>query len=330
MPPELARQLLDSGCRLLNLYGPTETTIWSTAARITGDPGERVPAGTPIANTAVFVAGPDGAERPPGLWGEVCVAGAGVAAGYRNRPDLTEERFRAHPRYGRYYRTGDVGRLRFDGALEISGRLDRQIKLRGHRLELGEVEAALRGHPSVRAAAVVAHGDLSADGALHAFVEPAGTPPAAEELWRHARDTLPAHAVPAGFTVVATLPTTTSGKIDYPALTTLAARTPARRVEPPDAVPGGSGLTGVLVELWRESLAEPALAPDANFFLNGGNSLDAAGLVARIRSATGFPVPLRAVIDAPSPVALARWLVERYDSGSADRWSTATTRNSQV
>ncbi|MFG2089025.1 amino acid adenylation domain-containing protein [Spirillospora sp. NPDC048824] len=308
MPAALARRLLAAGCRLFNVYGPTETTIWSTAAEITGAPEDPVPVGAPLANTRVFVLDAAGRELPPGVPGELCIAGDGVSLGYPARPGLTAERFGDHPRHGRFYRTGDRARVRHDGALELLGRADRQVKLRGHRIEPGEVEAVLHEHRGVRAAAVTLVGDPQGDGRLVAYVEPDAAAPGgglAEELWRHARARLPDYAVPSGFTLLDGLPATPNGKIDY-------ARLPAPQDAPaaPAAAPspGEPELVERLVGLWRETLKRPGLGARDNFFLHGGHSILAVRLVSALEEIAGTEVDVRTVFEHPTPAELAAHL----------------------
>ncbi|MEU5868039.1 amino acid adenylation domain-containing protein [Nonomuraea sp. NPDC047529] len=297
MPAALARDLLELGCRVFNVYGPTETTIWSTAAELREPPLDPVPAGEPLANTQIFVTDAAGRELPPGVPGELCVAGAGVSAGYLDRPELTAERFGHHDRYGRFYRTGDRARIRHDGTLELLGRDDRQIKLRGHRIELGEVEAALHEHDAVRTAAVILDGDPQTDGRLAAFVEVTGQA-AEEELWRFARTRLPDYAVPTRYIVTDRLPTTANGKIAYRELVV-----PAEDGAP--AREAGDGLVQQVVALWRDALKRPGLGPHDNFFLNGGHSVLAVRLIGPLEELAGRAVSVRAVFDHPTPAELA-------------------------
>ncbi|WP_431902750.1 non-ribosomal peptide synthetase [Nonomuraea sp. bgisy101] len=300
MPAALARDLLALGCRVFNVYGPTETTIWSTAAELLEPPGDPVPAGAPLANTRIFVLDADGRERPPGVPGELCVAGDGVSAGYLNRPELTEERFGRHERYGRFYRTGDRARIRHDGVLELLGRDDRQVKLRGHRIELGEVEAVLHEHEAVRVAAVVLDGDPQTDGRLVAFVEGARED-LREELWRFARTRLPDYAVPTGYVFADRLPTTANGKIAYLEL----AVPEEDRGTPSES---GDGLVRQVVALWRDALERPGLGPHDNFFLNGGHSVLAVRLIAPLEELAGRSLSVRAVFDHPTAAELAAHL----------------------
>jgi amino acid adenylation domain-containing protein len=305
LPASLAARLRALGGPLFNVYGPTETTIWSTAARLDDDPTDPVPVGVPLANTRVFVTDPTGQHLPPGLPGELCVAGDGVSAGYPQRPDLTADRFGTDPAHGRFYRTGDIATLGHDGVLTLAGRTDRQIKLRGHRIELDEVEAVLHTHPDVALAAVTLVGDPQADGRLVAHVQArrgAARHALRDALWAHARESLPAAAVPSGISVVDRLPTTPNGKVDRQAL---GDAEPA----PPTAVSSADdGLVATLTGLWRDALRRPDVGPHDNFFLHGGHSILAARLAARIVEVTGHEVGVRAVFTHPTPAQLAATL----------------------
>ncbi|MGJ6966427.1 amino acid adenylation domain-containing protein [Streptosporangium sp. G11] len=306
MPAALAADLLGLGCRLFNVYGPTETTIWSTAAEILGPPADPVPIGVPLANTRIFVRDADGREAPPGVPGELCVAGDGVSAGYVNRPELTAERFGEHPRHGRFYRTGDMARLRHDATLELLGRDDRQIKLRGHRIELGEIEAVLHHHDAVKVAAVIVHDDR-----LVAFVQPTDLPRGEtgaalrEELWRYAGTRLPDYAVPSGIVLADEFPTTANGKIDYRGLTV-----PEDESPPASRAPASSELAEGVLRLWREALRRPGLGEHDNFFLNGGHSVLAVRLIAPLEELAGRAINVRAVFDHPTPADLAAFIQE--------------------
>ncbi|TDC86587.1 amino acid adenylation domain-containing protein [Nonomuraea deserti] len=311
MPAVLAERLAATGCELYNVYGPTETTIWSTAGRI--DPAaDRVDVGVPIANTKVYVAAPDGRPLPIGTRGELCIAGDGVAIGYHNRPELTAERFGEHPVYGRFYRTGDLAQWTSDGKLEILGRLDRQIKLRGNRIELAEVEGVLLAHPDVRAAAVVVVGDPSADAVLWAFVVAPDRPEVSSELWEHASASLPYAATPQEYVTVDAFPMTGNDKVDYPALRSLAMelRSTAETTVDEADLPAGTGdaLVDSLVALWKAMLNRTDLGPDSHFFALGGHSLLAVKLLQEIKKATQIRLKLKDIFEEPTPAGLARRL----------------------
>ncbi|MFJ8081678.1 amino acid adenylation domain-containing protein [Streptomyces sp. NPDC096205] len=308
LPATLARELVAVGADLRNVYGPTETTIWSTSGRVTSADTGRIRVGSPIANTRVFLLGPDGRELPIGLGGELCIGGVGVAMGYHERPELTAERFIDHPVHGRSYRTGDLARWLPDGTLEVLGRMDRQVKLRGNRIELGEVESVLTAHPGVAAAAVVVVGDPSADGALVAFVVAPEGEAVRDGLWEHARTLLPGSAAPQDFVLVDAFPTTGNDKTDYPALTRQAEerrlhdrRTAAGRTD----AATGDALVDELVALWGDLLATPTAGADTHFFTSGGHSLLGAQLLQRVEESTGTRLKLADLFAHPTPVQLA-------------------------
>ncbi|MFC4015629.1 amino acid adenylation domain-containing protein [Nonomuraea purpurea] len=300
----LAGQLLATGATVYNVYGPTETTIWSTAAQVV-DPASTA-IGRPVANTRVHVVDGRLSPLPPGIVGELCVSGDGVAKGYHRLPDLTADRFRHDEELGRLYRTGDRALLRHDGTLILLGRADRQVKLRGHRVELGEVEAVLEGHPEVRAASVVLRGDPSADGVLAAFVAARDRRGLRADLWAYAADRLPSYCVPARLAVLPALPTTANGKIDTKAL----AGWPLEPAEAGEREPSthrtaGDEIERGLVRLWREVLGRHDMDVDANFFLSGGHSLAAARLAELATRRLGTPVTMGMVFRAPTPARLA-------------------------
>src|SRR5690606_7737322 len=200
LPPELARELLDRGADVWNMYGPTETTIWSTCWRV-DQPERGIVIGRPIANTQVHIVDDHGVRCPIGATGEVWIGGDGVAIGYLGRPELTAERFLPDPFSssdgGRLYRTGDRGRWRSDGTLEHLGRLDSQVKVRGFRIELGEIESVLRTHPAVADALAIVREDRPGDVRLVAYVVPRGEAELAhDELAAHLRRSVPDYMVP--------------------------------------------------------------------------------------------------------------------------------------
>ncbi|MFB8237940.1 amino acid adenylation domain-containing protein [Kitasatospora purpeofusca] len=315
LPASLARELTVRGGRVLNAYGPTEVTIWATVAEVGDTDGGTVSIGAPLANTFARVADAHGEELPIGCAGELWLGGAQVAAGYLDRPELTAERFVHHPVDGRMYRTGDLARRERDGSLVLLGRTDRQIKLRGHRIELGEVEAVVEALPGVEAAAAVLDGDPSADGLIAVYVRTADPQGIADRIWAFARENLPPYALPGRISVVEELPETANGKVDHKALATV-----AHRAVPP--APGGAPAAGAgsadgaapagpvdeLVRLWREVLGDDRLDAGSNFFLNGGNSLTAAMLILDIRDTFDVELPLDVIFEAATPNELAEAL----------------------
>lgn len=311
LAPALARQLWAAGRRAFNVYGPTETTIWSTVAELTDEQVERVTAGRPIANTRVHILDQRGRPVPPGVTGELCLAGDGLAQGYHEQKELTAQRFRVDWVLGRYYRTGDLARLLPDRQLELLGRGDRQVKLRAHRIELAEVENVLAEHGEVAAAAVVLRGDPAADGYLAAFLAAVERPGLAEDVWAFARSRLPAYSIPGRMVVVAELPQTPNGKVDVKAIESweLPSDAPASATGGPAPEPG-DGIEGRLIHAWRESLGRPALGRSANFFLHGGTSLMAVALAEVASARCGAPVTMGMIFRAPTPADLAALLRE--------------------
>ncbi|MGD0603557.1 MAG: amino acid adenylation domain-containing protein [Streptosporangiaceae bacterium] len=273
IPPELARALGTKVSELWNMYGPTETTIWSAAQPI--DPGD-VCIGGPVANTTIYVLDPCGEPVPPGVPGELYVGGDSVARGYHGRPGLTAERFVPDPwRHGaRLFRTGDQGKFRPDGKLDFLGRLDSQVKVRGYRIELGDVEAALASHPGVAQAVVTVR-----DGQLVGYVTgAAGAVPSVAELRAHLAQRLPGYMIPARFAGLDKLPLTPNGKIDRKALpapgdTAIDAGVTYR---PPEGVAETE-----LAQVWQDLLGGKQVGRDDNFFARGGDSLIAVRMVSQ-------------------------------------------------
>jgi len=301
----LAEHLFATGARVFNVYGPTETTIWSTMVELSTPLPEHIPIGRPIANTTAYVLDDAGRTVPPGLPGELCIGGTGLAIGYRGDPERTAQRFRVD-RHGRHYRTGDQVRQLPDGQFEFLGRDDRQAKVRGQRIELGEVEAVLEEHPEVAAAAVLTEHDPAGYPRLVAVVVPAGDSgdDLGTRLRLHTERWLTSAGVPARFAVVAALPMTGNDKVDYRAVAALAVAS-AEPAAGADAELPTEPLPRLLVTLWREVLGDPGLTATSNFFLAGGHSLSAVELAEKVSAATGHAVGFDAVFQAPTPARLA-------------------------
>ena len=301
LAPSLAAAFpVDGRPALYNMYGPTETSIDATAWRCDGRIAATVPIGERIDGVQVHLLDDRMSPVPAGEPGDLWVSGAGLARGYHLRPAATAASFRPDPaadRGGRIYHTGDRARRAPGEPLEFLGRTDRQVKVRGHRVELEEIEAELRRLPEVRAAVAVAHDDR-----LIAFVvtEPADTNPVG--LRARLRTQLPEQLVPARLVTLAHLPQTPAGKIDHAALRALA----AGPVADLRASPGGSASPEqALARLYAELLGLREVTPDDDFFALGGDSLRAARLVTRARTDLGLPVTLDQLVRAPSARALA-------------------------
>ncbi|ONI87675.1 hypothetical protein ALI22I_20920 [Saccharothrix sp. ALI-22-I] len=284
---------LPSTRRLLNLYGPSEDTTYSTWAEVPADHSGPPPIGRPLPHTTAYVLDESRRPVPEGEVGELYLAGAGLARGYLGRPEETEARFLPDPSVpgGRVYRTGDRVRLRPDGQLEFLGRLDDQVKVRGYRIELGEVTAALVACDGVRnAAASVVH-DPSGHPRLVGYVLGDTVDGVLDRL----RERLPAHLVPSVLVRVDRLPTTPSGKVDRAALP------PPPWHAGEDADAGGDSVDAAVTRVWREVLGDPG----SDFFTLNGDSLQATRIVTRLRAELGVTLPLTAVFDLPSVAELA-------------------------
>jgi amino acid adenylation domain-containing protein len=304
LPQSLARDLVARVGTLWNMYGPTETTIWSLR-HLVSDDGGQIPIGKPLANTTIHVVDRDGNAVPPGVAGELLIGGAGVARGYRGDPQLTARKFVTWPGISeqRLYRTGDAVKRRADGALEFLGRTDNQVKVRGFRVGLEEVEEALVRCPGIAAAAVSAVTDPSGDMTLAAFVVAATGSTATAASWQESlRQRLPSYMVPTVYVALPSLPMTASGKIDRARLPKVAAASAADRTPPRDA------LEQALVEIWREVLAVDDIGIHDNFFDLGGHSLLAFILLVRIKARWAKDLTMAALFSAPTVAGLAGML----------------------
>ena len=304
------------GRRLFNMYGPTETTIYTTAHLCAPGVAEAPPIGRPVANARVYVLDAWGEPVPAGVPGELHVGGAGVARGYLGRAALTAERFVPDSfggeAGGRLYRTGDRARWRADGELEFLGRTDAQVKIRGIRIEPGEVESALLEHPGVREAVVVAReapSGIAGDRRLVGYVVAApGEILVPAALREHLRARLPEHMVPAAVVELESLPLTPSGKLDRKAL-------PEPEFEGDRYVAPRTPVEEVLAGIWAEVLRLERVGIRDDFFALGGHSLLATRVVARVGAVLGVEIPLRALFAAPTVAELAGRVEEMRRAG---------------
>jgi amino acid adenylation domain-containing protein len=306
-PAQLAELLLPICASLWNMYGPTETTIWSAVHQV--QVGTPVLIGHPIANTEFYVVDLHVQPVPVGVPGELLIGGAGVARGYLNRPDLTAEKFIADAFRTdsglRLYRTGDLVRYQRDGTLEFLGRIDQQVKVRGFRIEVGEIESVLRSHGGVREAVVVMREEREKQ--LVAYVVLAGESSyTTAELRDYLKQKLPAYMVPADYVVLDSIPVTPNGKVDR-----LALRAPEPSAFPDDAsyLPPRDAYESLICEAWVDVLGLERVGIRDNFFDLGGHSLLAMQLMLRLQEIIpGEPLPLRTVLEAPTVEKFAAWL----------------------
>ncbi|QRK05610.1 non-ribosomal peptide synthase/polyketide synthase [Archangium violaceum] len=307
--PRWVKEVLEKGApeHLVNGYGPTEVTTFTCCygMREPGQVGQVVPIGRPVSNTDVYVLDERMQPVPLGVVGELYAGGDGLALGYLDRPELTAEKFVAHPfsaePEARLYRTGDLVRYRPDGSLEYLGRRDAQVKVRGFRIELGEVEAALAKHPGVGEVVVTAREDGPGGKRLVAYVVPReGQEVGAGALRALLKQTLPEHMVPSAFVVLEALPLTPNGKVDRKALPAPEAEGTARE----GYVAPRTELELVVADIWAPLLKQRVGALD-NFFELGGHSLLAAQVATRLREVLQRELPLRVLFEAPTVAELA-------------------------
>ncbi|RCG28574.1 amino acid adenylation domain-containing protein [Sphaerisporangium album] len=314
-------------CRFVAMGGATEASVWSNTFTVDKvDPGwASIPYGRPLTGQRYRVVDGAGRDCPDWTPGELWIGGAGLAAGYLGDPERTAQKFVVQDGR-RWYRTGDLGRYRPDGLLEFLGRMDTQLKIAGHRIEAGEVEAAAEAHPGVARAAVVAVGERTAR-RMVAFAVPrhAQDPPPgddgdrdpaelADRLHRWFGERLPAYAVPSRVLVLADLPLTANGKVDRGALARLAARdTSAAGAEPPRGE-----METALAEVWDALLPGTARDRNANFFTIGGDSLSAIRLMAAVERRFGAGIPVRTLFAAPTIAALGAEITRTLAAGATD------------
>jgi len=305
MPRDLADTLRMYSDDVWNLYGPTETTIWSSATRV--GPGA-VRIGPPIANTQFYVLDARLQPVPVGVTGELFIGGAGLAREYWRRPELTEEKFLPNPfAPGRIYRTGDLARWRADGYVDLLGRTDHQVKVRGYRIELLEIETVLTGHPAVRDAVVAAVDNGSGEKMLGAWVDlQVASPPGdlVEQLQALLTRKLPEYMVPSSISVLPALPRTANGKIDRKNLPQPQFLNPSERqiVEPKNDAERR------LLTIWQSVLGVEGISVSANFFELGGTSLMILRLIAKVNTEFQSLLPIPIIYTAPTIEKMARVL----------------------
>ncbi len=331
LPPQLAERLLERCGALWNVYGPTETTIWSTVARV-ASAAPPISIGRPIANTRVYVV--DEALEPvaPGRTGELVIGGDGLARGYHDRPELTAERFvdcrseRTGP--GRLYRTGDLARITVDGSLECLGRIDHQVKIRGFRIEPGEIESALESHPAVQTAVVVAREDASGLKRLIAYLvpmpgEPAG-PRLIDDLRARLGAELPPHMIPSAFVEMAELPLTGSGKVDRKALPE-----PASATRTPTGALPATEVERAIAAAWEEALELRPIGVDDDFFAIGGHSLLLHQVRTRLQKSLGVELTMVELFRHSTVAGLAAHLGRRHETVCDDGERAVYARGNQ-
>jgi amino acid adenylation domain-containing protein len=294
---------------VVNNYGPTECTVVATSGVVlAGDGGERLPTiGRPIANTQIHILDEQMRPVPPGIPGEIYIGGDGVARGYLNRPDLTAQKFLADPfraePAARLYRTGDLGRYLPDGRIAFLGRIDGQVKIRGHRIETDEIAAVLKGHPAVQASVVVAREDRPGERRLVAYVVlQAGVELTHRQLVAALATTLPDYMVPAAFVRLGELPLMPSGKVD---LAGLPAPDDTNTLQERTFVAPRTPIEERLAPILAELLALDRVGVSENLFLLGGHSLFGAQVLARVREIFGVAPSLRTLFAGPTIASLA-------------------------
>jgi len=322
LPRELADQLVERTGELWNMYGPTETTIWSTVERVENG-HEAISLGKPIANTSIYIVDEHGQLVPRCIAGELYIGGEGLARGYYKREELTRERFLPDPfsktNEARMYRTGDVARWRTDGKLEYLGRTDHQVKIRGYRIETGEIEAVMAQHPAVGQAVVVARDDFGGDKRLVAYLVPSSGSngsepnlPSTSEWREYLRQQLPEYMVPAVFIKLEQLPVTPNGKIDRKQL-------PAPDERRPELssgyVPPQNVAEEKIAALWQEALGVEQIGRFDNFFDLGGHSLLMAQVHGRLQIEFKREVSMLDLFRYPTINSLATFLSQEQNEG---------------
>ena len=326
LPRELADQLLDRAGEVWNMYGPTETTVWSTIHKVAHG-GQSVPIGRPIANTQIYILDAKGNPVPVGVTGELYIGGAGVARGYHKRDDLTRERFvtvAAAPGE-RIYRTGDLARYRADGTIECFGRNDQQVKVRGFRIELEEIEAALARHPALASVALKAWPDPSGELGLCAYMvnreEPA---PDVAELRQFLRQSLPDYMIPSRYVWLPALPMTPNAKVNRNALPEPGHTAPRLAFVAPR-----NDLERKLADVWKDVLQIESVGVTDDFFNLGGHSLLFARLVRRIEEIFGGRLSMSSAFQASTLESMATLLANPRSGAKQSRATVLQAKGSR-
>jgi len=317
LPADLAQTLIRLGESLYNMYGPTETTVWSTVYKVEKGNREGItPIGRPIANTIVRILGQRLEPVPLGVAAELYIGGDGVARGYLNRPELTAERFLPDPFNpgGVLYRTGDLARYLPDGRIDFLGRVDNQIKVRGHRIELGEIEAVLSALSGVQDGAV-----RVLEQRLVAYLVVEAAPPAVSELRRQMKEFLPDYMIPSTFVFLERLPLTQNGKVDRKALPAPLAERRSEVLEPPK-----SEMEKRVAQGWKELLRLEHVGLHDNFFEIGGDSLMSVQFHGRSRELFGIELPVAEIYQYPTLQALAGHLARKLEWGTAQEFQQSS------
>ncbi|HEX9352704.1 MAG TPA: AMP-binding protein, partial [Streptosporangiaceae bacterium] len=315
---DLLRAWLRDGLEIYNGYGPTEASIGATFMKLDATTQLPPPIGRPKPNYRVYVLDADLNPVPVGVTGELHIGGAGVARGYLGRPELTRQRFIPDPFTrepgARLYKTGDLVRRRPDGTIMFTGRADTQVKIRGLRVELGEIETALTAHPAIAQAVVTTVTGPAGQKQLAAYLRAAGdTGPEVADIRQHLARQLPAYMIPAHLITVEAYPLNTNGKIDKAAL-------PAPRIitAGADRVPPRTLIETVLVDLYATVLGNEQVGAADSFFDTGGNSLQAMQLITQLRATLAVDLDVSAVFLAPTPRQLAALLRDKHGFDDAD------------
>ncbi|MGJ0607770.1 amino acid adenylation domain-containing protein [Cylindrospermopsis raciborskii] len=309
IPRELATVLLQLNLNLWNVYGPTETTIWSTVKQLEKSK-DVISIGREIANTSLYILDDGLNLLPEGIVGELYIGGLGLARGYRNNPTLTSTTFIPDPFAqdpgSRLYRTGDLARRLSNGEIEFLSRIDYQVKIRGYRIELGEIETILSSHPAITQAIVQAIGDTPADQRLVAYVVPTTQPPTIEDLRLYLQKYLPEYMIPSAWVFIDQVPLTDNNKIDRRALPM-----PNYKREHRDWLPPRNAIEEVLVLMWQELLKVEKVGVQDNFFHLGGHSLLVGQFHGYIKKVFGIDLALRELFDAVTIEKIALLLIEK-------------------